>query len=56
MGNTQSSEGNIPLGKILNYVSANYILNSSFQDMINLNRIEYCNNLVVLTSKIMENN
>lgn len=56
MGNAQSSQGNIPLGKILDYVSANYILNSSFQDMKKLNEIGYCNNLVVLTSKIMENN
>ena len=66
MGNTQSSQGKIPLGKIpigkiplgkiLDYVSANYILNSSFQDMKKLNEIGYCNNLVVITSKIMEKN
>ena len=61
MGNTQSSQGKIPIGKIpigkiLDYVSANYILNSSFQDMKKLNEIGYCNNLVVITSKIMEKN
>ena len=56
MGNSQSSQGTIPLSNILNYVSANYILTSKFQDMKKLSQHEYCNDIVVLTSKIISNN
>jgi hypothetical protein len=56
MGNTQSSVGRIPLSNVLNYVSANYILTSKFQDMQNLAQKEYCDNLVILTTKILSNN
>ena len=55
MGNTQSTTGSIPLSNILNYVSANYILTSKFQDMQKLTQESYCDNLVVLTSKIISN-
>lgn len=56
MGNTQSSVSSIPLSNILNYVSANYMLTSKFQDMQKLAQKDYCDNIVVLTSKIISNN
>lgn len=60
MGNVQSSEkktpGNIPFKKIIERLYTDYILTNNFKELQNLNRIEYCNDLVVLTSKVMENN
>ena len=39
-----------------NNIATEFILKQSFQDMINLRNEKYCNNLVVLTSKIINEN
>ena len=44
------------LSEVINYVAANYILTQNFQDMKNLSNMKYCNKLVVITSKIFEDN
>ena len=61
MGNAQSSSSSDKtspkrtLTEIIDYVAANYILTSNFQDMAKLSDIKYCNDLVILTSKIISN-
>ena len=55
MGNAQSSKQKT-LPQIIDYVAANYIITSNFQDMKKLSDSKYCDNLVILTSKIMANN
>tara|TARA_Y100001970_G_scaffold248887_1_gene318868 strand:+ start:3566 stop:4873 length:1308 start_codon:yes stop_codon:yes gene_type:complete len=39
--------------KTIDYIAANYILTNNFQDLKNLNDPKYCNNLVILTSKVL---
>ena len=39
---------------VIDYTAAKYITTSSFTDMINLHKPEYCEKLVILTSKIIE--
>ena len=61
MGNAQSSSPDKTspkrtLTQIIDYVATNYILTSNFQDMAKLSDIKYCNDLVILTSKIIANN
>jgi hypothetical protein len=53
MGNQQSSK-NKSLSEVINYVAANYILTQNFQDMERLADMKYCDDLVILTSKIIE--
>jgi len=43
------------LSQIIDYVAANYIVTQNFKDMKNLSNMEYCNKLVILTSKIINN-
>lgn len=56
MGAGQSSL-EIPVKKTLSstidYIAANYILSSNFQDLKNLTNQEYCKNLVILTSDVI---
>ena len=56
MGAEQSTS-NIPKKKTLSssidYLAANYILTSNFQDLKNLTNPEYCKNLVILTSDVI---
>ena len=40
----------------VNLTASKYILNQNFQDLINLKNKDYCKNLVILTSKIINNN
>ena len=60
MGNNQST--NSPkkdendIYNIVNHIASNYIFTSNFTDMQNLNDVNYCNNLVILTSRIIEEN
>ena len=59
MGNAQSNvDQNKPnkktLSQIIDYVATNYILTQNFKDMEKLTDTEYCNNLVILTSKIVD--
>jgi hypothetical protein len=60
MGNTTSSSGEEPkkksLSNIIDYVATRYILTSNFEDMRKLADMKYCNNLVILTSRIIANN
>ena len=39
--------------QIIDYVARNFILTQNFTDMKNLADMNYCNNLVILTSKII---
>jgi len=56
MGNTQNKDGDKKsLSKIIDFVATNYILTQNFQDMKKLSDMKYCNNLVILTSKVIEN-
>lgn len=41
--------------KDLEFIVANYIATQNFQDMKNLTDIEYCNNLVIMTTDIIAN-
>lgn len=59
MGNTTStSQSKTPntLAEVIDFIATNYILTQSFQDMKNLSDINYCDNLVILTSDIIANN
>ena len=62
MGNAQqksSDSATAPkksLAQIVDYVAANYILTMNFEDMKKLADMNYCNNLVILTSKVISNN
>ena len=57
MGAGQSSSSEMPIKKTLSstidYIAANYILSSNFQDLKNLTNQEYCKNLVILTSDVI---
>ncbi len=56
MGNSQTTDGNKKtLSQIVDFVATNYILTQNFQDMKKLSDMKYCNNLVILTSKVLEN-
>ena len=56
MGNTQNKDGEKKsLSKIIDFVATNYILTQNFQDMKKLSDMKYCNNLVILTSKVIDN-
>lgn len=60
MGNEISREQNKSdmsnIHKIVNHIASNYIFTSNFKDMKNLGDVKYCNNLVILTSRIIEEN
>ena len=59
MGNAQSNNNNNKkktFEQIIDYVASNYILTQNFKDMENLSNMDYCNKLVILTSKIVEKN
>ena len=59
MGNAQSNVNTNKkknLSQIIDYVATNYILTQNFQDMTKLSDMKYCNDLVILTSKIIANN
>jgi len=44
------------LSNIVDVIASDYIIKQNFQDMIHLSEMKYCNNLVILTSKIIEEN
>ena len=60
MGNDISTEQNKSdtsnIHKIVNHIASDYIFTSNFKDMENLGDVKYCNNLVILTSRIIEEN
>jgi len=39
---------------VISYIAAKYITTASFQDLQNLHKPEYCNKLVILTSKVIQ--
>ena len=56
MGNNQIKEAkkhNHNLSQVIDYIATNYILTQNFVDMKNLEKKEYCDKLVVLTSRII---
>jgi len=54
MGGTQSSESKKKtLSESIDYIAANYILTSKFDDFKKLTNPKYCNNLVILTADII---
>ena len=60
MGNdisTQQDNSDLSnIHKIVNHIASDYIFTSNFKDMENLGDVKYCNNLVILTSRIIEEN
>ena len=60
MGNEVSRQQNKSdmsnIHKIVNHIASDYIFTSNFKDMKNLGDVKYCNNLVILTSRIIEEN
>ena len=58
MGNNLSSNKSEDksLSGLVDQIATKYILTSNFQDMQNLSKMDYCNNLVILTSDIIQQN
>ena len=58
MGNQQSNkkktDSDIKPAQIIDFIATNYILTMDFQSLTKLNEKDYCDNLVVLTSNIIE--
>ena len=65
MGNQQSSEKtnniqedpdivNMKFHKVIDYIAAKFITQASFKDLQNLQKKEYCNKMIILTSKVIE--
>ena len=54
MGNTTSSTNKKSLEHVVNYLAAQYITKDEFKNMVNLNNPEYCNEIIILTSKIFK--
>ena len=60
MGNQPSTSSDISnkdknsLSQTLDFIATNFILTQNFQDMKNLADINYCNNLVILTSNVLQ--
>ena len=45
---------NMKIENVIDYTAAKFITTSSFTDMINLHKPEYCEKLVILTAKVIE--
>ena len=65
MGNQQSSVKkeniqedpdiiNMKFDKVIDYIAAKFITQASFKDLQNLQKKEYCNKMIILTSKVIE--
>jgi hypothetical protein len=52
----QDNKTNRKLQDVIDFIATNYILTQNYQDMINLNNIEYCDKLIILTSDIISKN
>ena len=55
--NSKESEDDIADMKfenVVSYVAAKYITQANFQDLQNLHKPDYCNKLVILTSKVIK--
>ena len=55
MGNAQNkgSGKTTQLVHIIDFIATDYILTQNFTDMLNLTKEEYCDKLLILTSKII---
>ena len=51
---TDKETENMKIENVIDYTAAKYITTSSFTDMINLHKPEYCDKLVILTAKVIE--
>ena len=58
MGNTTSTnkQGNRSFSRMVNLIATNYILTQNFKDLKKLADPKYCDDLVILTSKILNEN
>ena len=54
MGNVQTTQPRKSLEDVVNKVVSKYITSQNFMDMKNLSKLEYCDKLIILTSKIIE--
>ena len=45
---------NMKFENVISYVAAKYITQANFQDLENLHKPDYCNKLVILTSKTIK--
>ena len=56
--NSQNSKeddiANMKFENVVSYVAAKYITQANFQDLQNLHKPDYCNKLVILTSKVIK--
>ena len=55
MGNNQTKTGKqeLKLPQVIDYLASNYITKQNFTDMKNLENKQYCDNLVILTSRVI---
>ncbi len=56
MGNLNSKDSEFKkksLPQVIDYIASNYILTQNFQDLKNLSDQQYCDKLVILTSKVI---
>ena len=60
MGNQSSNlnekSNDNSLAKKIDFIATNLILTQNFNDMKNLSDMNYCDNLVILTSNVIQNN
>ena len=45
---------NMKIESVIDNIATKYITQASFNDLMNLNKKDYCNKLVILTSKIIK--
>ena len=53
MGNIQNKQSGKTLSDIIDEIASKYIRSQNFNDMKNLSKLEYCDKLIILTSKII---
>ena len=52
----EDDDQRLKLPNILDHIATKYITTSNFKDLENLHDVNYCNKLVILTSKVIKNN
>lgn len=53
-GDKQDDIANMKFENVVSYVAAKYITQANFKDLENLHKPDYCNKLVILTSKVIK--
>jgi hypothetical protein len=56
MGNSQNKFKDMSLSQRIDSIATGYILTTNFQDYKNLAKDDYCNKIVIITSKILDKN